>query len=681
MRAFGAWKVGTFDPAAAEDIYRSGCCGRLAAALLASRGLNGAEEAREFLREDSGLFLDPMRLPDMDRAVRRIRLAVERRETVAVYGDYDVDGLTASALVTTWLQKQGLRCVTYIPERLTEGYGISGEALDSLHSQGVTLVVTVDCGVTACEQARYARSLGMDMVITDHHECMPELPEAEAVVDPLRRDSEYPFKGLAGVGVAFKLICALEGPDRLEALLKQYGPLAALGTIADIMPVTGENRCLIRQGIGALRVQPSPGLDSLMRAINLDKKRIRGTDISFTLVPKLNAAGRMGNVRSAFDLLMAKDPGESARLAEALCAMNSARKEVENRVFTEALELLADDRHVETPVVLASDTWHHGVSGIVASRLAERYGVPAIVICLEGDEGRGSCRSCGGFRLFDALDGASDLLTTFGGHAMAAGLTLPRENVDALRERLARIYRETEGERIQPEICVDFAVEDMSLLTLEEIEGLRRLAPWGTGNLPPTLCVRNAKVEAVTPIGNDRHLKMTVSRDGTRLDCVFFGVSVRELGIKAGALVDLAFEPGINEFRGSCTVQLLLRDVRPARRPEEPTLPLARRFFAGERMLPMELALIRPDRNDMGRIWRYLTGRSRRFAEETDTLLPEIGLRAQVPAYGRILVALRVFDELGLLRLQEQDGRMDIHIPRFEGKADLNASKILQRLR
>ena len=680
MRAFGGWKVGSFDTAAAEAIYRAGCCSRLSAALLASRGM-GPEEAREFLREDTGLLQDPMRMEDMDLAVERIRRAVKDGEKVAVYGDYDVDGLTASALMTSWLRRQGLDCLTYIPERLTEGYGITEEALTTIAAAGVTLLVTVDCGVTACSQVEHAARLGIDVVITDHHECLPELPRAAAVVDPQKHTCPYPFKGLAGVGVAFKLVCALEGPEKLEALLEDYGPLVALGTIADIMPVKGENRCLIRQGIAVLRRRSIPGLDALMKAIGLDKKTMRGTDVSFSLVPKLNAAGRMGSVRTAYDLLMAKDPAESARLADELCEMNNARKAVENRVFTEALERMGETGNVESPIVLASETWHHGVSGIVASRLAERYGVPAVVICLEDGEGRGSCRSPGDFCLFDALGEASDLLDTFGGHAMAAGLTLPQENVDALRERLAQLYRASEGERLQNRIPVDFSVEDLSLLSLEEIEGLRRLAPWGVGNPPPTLCIRDARVDSLTPIGGDRHLKMTVSRDGTRLDCVFFGLSVRELGIRAGTRVDLAFEPGINEFRGSRSVQLLLRSVRPARQPEEPTLELARRFFAGSRMLPMELALIRPDRSDLGRIWRYISSRSRRFAEEEDTLFPEIALRAQVPAFGRILVSLRVFDELGLIRLQEQEGTLDIRIPRFSGKADLNESNILQRLR
>ena len=317
----------------------------------------------------------------------------------------------------------------------------------------------------------------------------------------------------------------------------------------------------------------------------------------------------------------------------------------------------------------------------MASRLAERYGVPAVVICLEGEEGRGSCRSPGNFCLFDALGEASDLLSSFGGHAMAAGLTLPRENVDALRDRLAGLYRATEGAQLQSRIPVDFQVDDLSLLSLKEIEGLRALSPWGVGNPPPTLCIRDVRMDSITPIGNDRHLKMTVSREGVRLDCVFFGLSVRELGIRAGTRVDLAFEPGINEFRGSRTVQLLLRSVRPSRQPNEPTLPLAERFFAGERMLPVELAMIRPDRNDLARVWRYISSRSRRFAEEADTLLPEMALRTGVPAYGRILVCLRVFDELGLIRLQRQEESLDIRIPRFEGKADLNESKILQRLR
>ncbi len=682
MRAFGGWQVGSFDAAAAQAIADAGCCKRLTAALLNARGITGPAEAVEFLREDEGLLCDPMTMADMDKAVARIRRALAEGEHVAVYGDYDVDGLTASALMTDWLQRQGLRCETYVPERLTEGYGISEEALRYLQGLGVTLIVTVDCGVTAVEQVRLARSMGIDLVVTDHHECQGELPEAAAVVDPRRKDCPYPFKGLAGVGVAFKLLCALEGPEQVGALLERYAPLTAMGTIADIMPVTGENRVLIRLGVLGLRRQAIPGLDSLMKAINVDKSRISGTDISFSLVPKLNAAGRMGRVRTAFDLLMEQDSAESDRLALELCNMNTERRNVENRVFEEAREMLGEARNLEKPIVLASENWHHGVSGIVASRLADRYGVPAVVICLEGEEGRGSCRSYGGFCIFDALEAASEELTTFGGHEMAAGLTLRRDRVDALREKLGEYYMETEGERLQPRLPVDFCVEDLGLLSLDEIDALKRMSPWGVGNPPPTLCLRDMRIDSLVPIGGDRHLKMRISRGGFRFDCVWFGVSVRELGMQQGMQVDLAFEPGINEFRGSRSVQLLLRDVRPARQPDNPGLQLARRFLAGERMQPMENAMLLPERSEFGRVWRHISQRARRFAEEPETLLPDIALRAGVRGLGRVLICLQVFDELGLIRLKEtEDGCFDISIPRFSGKADLNSSKILQRLR
>lgn len=681
MKAFGAWQVGVSDPASARAIAEAGCCGRLTAALLAARGVHTPEEAREFLREDIGLLHDPMRMADMDKAVRRVREAVAKGEHVAVYGDYDVDGLTASALMTGWLKRQGLQCETYIPERLTEGYGISEEALCSLAEAGVTLLITVDCGVTAAEQIRRAGELGMDVVVTDHHECLGELPDAVAVVDPHRKDDEYPFKGLAGVGVAFKLVSALEGEENIEPLIRQYGALAALGTIADIMPVTGENRVLIRRGVWMLRHEFLPGLDSLMAEINVDKTRICGTDISFSLVPKLNAAGRMGRVQVAFDLLMERDPRRAQQLAGELCTMNALRRSVEDRVYQEALEIIGDVRHLEAPIVLASEGWHHGVSGIVASRLAERFGVPAVIICLEGEDGRGSCRSYAGFNLFAALEASQENLTSFGGHELAAGLTLKRENVDAFRDQLADYYKEHQGDKCQFPVYLDFAVDDPSLLTLAEIDALKLMSPWGVGNAPPALCMRDVLIESLIPIGNDRHLKLQAVKNGVRFDCVFFGVSVRELGMRPGMKVDLAFEPGINDFRGSRTVQLLLRDVRPARAPDDPSLRMAERFFAGERMLPIENAMLLPDRNALGRVWRYLTRRARRFDESAETLLPEIALRAGVPAQGRVWVCLRVFDELGLIRLAEtDDGVMHIYIPRFEGKADLTTSRLLKRL-
>jgi single-stranded-DNA-specific exonuclease len=680
MKPFGEWRVGSCSGEKIALMQKQGYS-RLLSALLCARGFAKPECANEFLRTDLGLLNDPYLMTDMDKAVNRIRRAINKGEKVAVYGDYDVDGLTAASLMADWLRKQGLICETYIPERLTEGYGISEDALKCIKSKNVNLIITVDCGVTAIEQVALAREMGMDVVITDHHECSDRLPEADAVINPHRKDCPYPFKGLAGVGVAFKLICALEGPENLENVIRDYSELAAIGTIADIMPVINENRAIIHHGLKVLRATNNLGLDRLMAEIGIDKARITGTDVSFNLIPKLNAAGRMGRVKTAFDLLLAKDAREASQLASELCEMNMERRQVENRVFCEAVDMLGDVRRIETPIVLASENWHHGVSGIVASRLAERFGVPAVIICIDGENGRGSCRSYGGFSVFDALEASRDTLTSFGGHEFAAGLTLKSDMVGQLKSNLSDYYTSTEGQRLQPCLEVDFCVEDMSLLTIEDIESLRKMEPWGMFNPPPTLCLRDVTIDTLMPIGNDRHLKMRISKDGQSLDCVFFMMTVKELGIKTGTHVDIAFEPGINDFRGNRSVQLLLKDVRAARRFNDPALFLAKKFISGGNLLPMEKAILLPDRTDCAKLWNHITHRSRHFSGICEELLPDMALHSGTISLGRVYICLKVFNELGLIKLKETDSLLDIHIPRFESKVNLNDSRILEKLR
>jgi single-stranded-DNA-specific exonuclease len=680
MKPFGEWKVGSCSGENIALLQKHGYS-RLLSSLLCARGFAKPECADEFLRTDLGLINDPYLMADMDKAVNRIRRAINEGERVAVYGDYDVDGLTAASLMADWLRKRGLICETYIPERLTEGYGISEDALKCIKSKNVDLIITVDCGVTAIEQVALAREMGMDVVITDHHECSDRLPEAAAVINPHRKDCAYPFKGLAGVGVAFKLICALEGPEKLENVIHDYSELAAIGTIADIMPVINENRAIIHHGLKVLRSTNNLGLDRLMAEIGIDKSRITGTDVSFNLIPKLNAAGRMGRVKTAFDLLLAKDAREASRLASELCEMNMERRQVENRVFCEAVDMLGDVRRIETPIVLASENWHHGVSGIVASRLAERFGVPAVIICIDGENGRGSCRSCGGFSVFEALEASRDTLTSFGGHEFAAGLTLKSDMIGKLKCNLTDYYNSTEGQRLQPCLEVDFCVEDMSLLTIEDIESLRKMEPWGMFNPPPTLCLRDVTIDTLMPIGNDRHLKMRISKDGQVLDCVFFMMTLKELGIKTGTHVDIAFEPGINDFRGNRSVQLLLKDVRAARRFNDPALILAKKFMSGGNLLPMEKAILLPDRTDCARLWNHITHRSRHFSGICGELLPDMALHSGTTSLGRVYICLKVFNELGLIKLKETGNLLDIHIPRFESKVNLNDSRILEKLR
>jgi single-stranded-DNA-specific exonuclease len=680
MKPFGEWKVGTYSDEDIAELQKQGYS-KLLSALLCARGLAAPDKAKEFMRHDTGLLLDPMLMTDMDKAVARIKKAVANKERVAIYGDYDVDGLTSSTLMASWFRRQGIEVETYIPERLTEGYGISEDALKCIKSKDVTLIVTVDCGVTAIEQVALAKEMGIELVITDHHECLDTLPDAVAVVNPHRKDCPYPFKGLAGVGVAFKLICALEGPEKLEQVIHDYCELVAIGTIADIMPVIGENRTIIHYGLQALRATENLGLDCLMSEIGIDKKKINGTDVSFNLIPKLNAAGRMGRVQTAFELLMVSDVKEAPRLAAELCQMNMERRQVENRIFSEAIEMLGDVRHIDTPIVLATDNWHHGVSGIVASRLAERFGVPSVIICLEGESGRGSCRSYGCFNVFEALDYCKDTLTSFGGHEYAAGLTLKSDMVEAFKAKLTEYYVATEGERLPPCLPIDYCVEDMSLLTIEEIETFKLMEPWGMCNAPPSLCLRDVTIESLAAIGNDRHLKMRISKDGQYLDCIFFMVTLKDLGMKVGTQVDIAFEPGINDFRGVRSVQLLLKDMRAARRFNDPSLKLARKYLSGASLLPMEKAILLPDRTDCARVWNHITHRSRHFTGRCEELLPDIALHSNSSSLGRVYICLKTFDELGLIKLKENDDRIDIHIPKFESKVCLTDSAILERLR
>jgi len=677
-----AWNVRGYDRGEASLLEASGY-NPLVAALLASRGCGSPEKAADFLRDDLGILSDPFLLIDMDKAVARIRKAVASNEHVAVFGDYDVDGITSSCIVSRWFRSQGLRCETYIPERLTEGYGLSEEALRQLAEKGCTLVVTVDCGVTAPEQVKFGYSLGMDFVITDHHKCMDTLPRAEAVVDPHRHDCPYPFKGLAGVGVAFKLICALEGSDKFEEVMEQYGELAAIGTVADIMPVTGENRAIIKRGISVSRSgKGSIGLRALMNEIHLQPALLTDLDLSFSIVPRLNAAGRMGHVSLAYDLLMADDSESAGTLASKLCALNTARREVENRIYKEALEMLPEN--VDTPIVLADPGWHQGVSGIVASRLAERFGVPAVVISIENGEGRGSCRSCYGFSIYNALDSLKSLLGSYGGHALAAGMTLPEENIDSFRAALTEYYNALRSEGAQAELHIDFEADDLSLMTLENFEALTLTAPWGYGNPPARICVKNAVVEQIFSIGGDKHLKMRIKKGSSTADCIYFSMTVKELGLQPGSLCSLAFEPNINDFRGVRSAQLLVKDVIPSPVPVERDFDLCRLVVSGraDALSDEEKAHLLPDRIELAAVWRALVSKRGALSGQHAHVMSSLCAAAGIGRPGCVNVCICVLEELGLIKVKrDYNGHMDISVSESPAKKDLNNSGILRALK
>lgn len=556
---YDSWNTAGYDRTAAAGLYRAGI-NPLLSVVLASRGVTDETAAKEFLDQERERFTDPMALRDMDRAAERIRRATEAGERVAVYGDYDADGITAACLLSDVLERMGLRCETYIPRRLEEGYGVRRAGLDALHEKGVTLTVTVDCGITAVEETEYARSLGMDLVITDHHECGAALPDT-AAVDPKRSDNGDTETGLAGVGVAFKLACALAGPGSERAVLDRYGDLVALGTIGDVMPVLGENRTLIRAGLNKLRTSPRPGLLSLCEAAGIDMKKLTASGVSYGLVPRLNAAGRMGSVEGAVELLRTGDPERAVFLAEEMNRYNRERQQTETRMTDEALEMLRTAPAGDRPMVLASEGWHQGIAGIVAARLCDRFSLPAVVICLKDGEGRGSCRSVGNFNIYEALSSCRDLLTAFGGHEMAAGLTVPEENVDALRGRLGELYQAAGGAGAASELRVDAELPKPEILTEENVSALSLLEPCGSGNPTPVFSMTEMEILSVYTVGGGRHTRLRLGKNGTEFEGMFFGRTPEALGAVPGRRADAAFTPQINEYRGRRSVQLRLSDL------------------------------------------------------------------------------------------------------------------------
>ena len=558
---FEKWCIRGYDRRDAVTLARNGY-NPLIAVVLASRGCKSTESAAEVLRSSPTDIHDPFLLKDMDKAVKRINEAVINHEKVMVFGDYDVDGMTSSCIMYEYLRSIGLDCDIYIPGRLDEGYGLNTPALDSFAENGVTLVVTVDCGITAVEETEHARKLGIDLVITDHHECKAELPDAVAIIDPKRPDCPYPNKTLAGVGVAFKTICALAGVERTQEMLDTYGELVALGTIADVVSVKGENRTLVKAGIKQLINTNRSGLKRLLHETGLDTKRITTASIGYAIAPKLNAAGRMGQPSLSVSLLTTQSEEDAARIADELDALNTERRNLVTEIFDDASEILSRTKTPD-PIILAKRGWYQGVMGIVAARIAEIHRLPTIMICIdENGMGRGSCRSFACFQLYSALEHCSDYLVNFGGHEMAAGLTIREEDIPEFSQKFREYYHKLVELPPVPTLEIDFEVIKPGLLSIENLDALTELEPYGNGNPAPILCIKNAVLTGLTPVGGGMHTKVKINKFGENFDGIFFSRTVQELNVRIGDHVDAAFEPQINEFRGKRSVQLLLADLK-----------------------------------------------------------------------------------------------------------------------
>ena len=662
------WKISYVRPELPEELLESGCP-PLLAAVLAQRGIRSRKAAEELLFGGSEVLHDPMLMTGMDRAVKRIKQAISADETVAVYGDYDVDGITSTCLLTDYLRSKGLRCLPYIPDRNEEGYGLNNAAVDALRSQGASLLITVDCGITALSEVEHAAQIGLEVIITDHHECgHGQLPNAVAVIDCKQNGDNYPNKNLAGVGVALKLACACEGNS--ERVLEQYADLVAVGTVADVMPLVGENRCLVRRGLKKLGTSPRPGIAAMMRESSIDPGKLTASTIGFSLAPRLNAAGRLGQAETAAKLLMTADPCAAAELAVELCELNRQRQDIETEIWREANAQLSGSVP-DAPIVLASDRWHQGVIGIAASRLAEQYSLPAIMICLNGDMGKGSCRSYGGFNLFEALNACSEHLLGFGGHALAAGLNIRQDKLNDFRAALARYYRANKPAAL-PEVQCDLLINDPTLLSIENVRSLDRLEPYGNANPRPLMCLCGVRVEALSEVGSGRHLRMRIRLRSESFEAIFFSHTAKELGLREGNLVDLAFSPQINEFRGRISVQLV---VCAARRHDG--RELCRGILENRRDMLWAAAEFCPDRVDFVRVWRMIQQPGFAVGGSAEAVLAQCpeGMEPE-----RFCLCLAVFLETGLLSspVGSVYGAREAHI---EGKADLERTEIIRLLR
>ena len=674
---YGIWKMTQPQPDAVNALVGNGCA-PLTAMILAARGITSPEQANCYLT-CNGPMPDPFSMRDMDLAAGRLSYALQNGEKIAVFGDYDVDGITATCLLTDFIRTLGGDCVPYIPGRLEEGYGLNPIAIHQLHSEGVKLIVTVDCGITALEEAQLCKSLGIDLVITDHHECKKDLPDAIAIVDPHRPDCRYPHKDLSGVGVAFKLASAICGSQ--EEVLEAYGDMVCLGTVADVMPLCGENRVFVDRGLQMLKDTQRPGIAALMELSGCDRSALTASSVGYTLAPRINAAGRMGEIDLALDLFLTQDPAVGQEKAQALCDLNKQRQGVESEIYAQVVEMLPQGE-LPDAIVLADESWHQGVVGIVASRICEEYSCPTFLICLDGEHGKASSRSYGGFNLFAALTELSPLLESYGGHELAAGFTIHKDQIPRFRQEICRLAREFYSDDTPRTLLeADCAVQP-EMLTLPNVAALSQLEPCGNGCPKPVLVTRELTIDRAIPVGGGKHMRFRFRDSRHSLQGIWFFSAAEQLSLAEGDVVDVAYIPQINEYRGEQSVQLNIQDIRPACKAECSMDTSGYQALRSGTLDAAAAARLLPDRATLGMVWRFLAAIPQGYLQESPACLcRKLVRKTDTPmSLGKLLVCLDIFSDVGLLELQKLRKGITIRLIPTSQKADLNQSATLQRL-
>ena len=666
------WSLSSIDKEQAALLAETLSIDPFIALMLVSRGITRPLDVDEFFSNDVVLG-NPFEIRDMDKAVERIRPAIEAKERIAVFGDYDADGVTSTALLYSYLKSCGADALCYIPDRMTEGYGTSNDAIDELNKQGVKLIITVDNGIAAVEETEYAKSLGIDMVITDHHKVGDVLPDAVAVVDPHREDDNSHFKEWAGVGVAFKLVCAIEGVDG-ESLVDMYSDLVAIGTLADVVSLTDENRVLVKAGLERINYNPRLGVE-MIKQVSSASRSLSSTGVAFTVAPRINAAGRMGSAYRALKLLLCENEDRARELAEEIDMANKERQSVEADITAQAIAAIeSGNNKYDRVLVVSGEGWHSGVIGIVAARLVEKYGKPAVVIAIDEDEAKGSARSLGDFSLYDAFCHCSDMLTHFGGHTLAAGMGIEKDRIEEFRKAINDYA--AEKEMPFPTLTLDCKLNP-AYISVELANNLSAMEPYGNGNEQPLFGLYGMTVSSVRPIGEGKHIRLTLTKGESSVSVVKFGTPADSFPFVAGDKVDVAAKLEKNEYKGEIRASVQMRDIRFSGIDEDARVKSVRLFEdfnRGKELTDEEVKLLRPDREFLGKVFTFIKNNPS-YALESETLAVRMGL--EMDEFARLLVALDVLEELGTVSKNEAG---NYYVPETVEKTDLANSKILNTL-
>lgn len=675
------WKPEQLNKEQVKDIISEFGIPSIVAMLLSIRGINKYEDINSFLYENEELD-DPFLLIDMDKATERIFKALQNNERICVYGDYDADGVTSTALLYDYLNSLDANVTYYIPSRESEGYGMNNSAVDKIYADKVKLIITVDNGVSAIEQIDYASSLGIDTVVTDHHTPPATLPNAVAVVNPHREDCMSEFKHLSGVGVVFKLIMALEDEHLdIASLLEKYSDITSLGTIGDIVSLTGENRIIVKNGLKNIKALNRIGINALLDSAGIKgNNKLTAGKVSFTLIPRINACGRLALSEKSVELLLTKDEIIATEIAAQLSEDNKNRQEIEKSILEEVLDYIEENPHLKYKriMVIGGNGWHQGVIGIVASRVKDIYGKPVIIITTDGDSAKGSGRSIEGFSLIDAITSCKDLLTHFGGHPMAVGLSINSSDIEEFSIRINQ-YAKQIGDMPLQTLKIDCKLNPKFLNT-ELARSVAMLEPFGAGNPTPVFGLYNMCLKAVTPVGGGNHLRLTIQRSDTTLNAMLFFTTAKQFPYQVGEILDLAVTVDVSEYNNKQSLSVIIKEIKADNADTQLMLKhnqLYERLMDLDVLTPEEAKVLLPSREDFALVFKFLR-REKVWQYPTDIICTRLN-NGRIN-YGRLQVILTAMHQLALIDYSQNRGKTNITLLPTQGKADLNSAKIMRQL-